>query len=46
MVGGGAGAALSGFVFAVLCGFYDFRIWTKRATRLTYFIVFWPRGGN
>jgi hypothetical protein len=34
--GGAAGAAFS--VFAVLCGFYDFRIWTKRATRLTYLI--------
>jgi hypothetical protein len=40
VAGGGAGAAFTGFIFAVLCGFYDWRIWTKRATRLAYFIVF------
>jgi hypothetical protein len=38
--GGGAGAAFTGLIFAVLCGFYDFRIWTKRATRLAFFIIF------
>jgi hypothetical protein len=38
--GGGASAAITGLIFAVLCGFYDFRIWTRRATRLTFFTIF------
>jgi hypothetical protein len=28
------------FVLAVLCGLYDYRIWTRRASYLTIFIVF------
>jgi len=36
----GVGAAFAGLTFAILCGFYDFRIWTGQATRLTYFIIF------
>jgi hypothetical protein len=35
-----AGAAFTGLIFAILYGFYDFGIWTRRAARLTYFIIF------
>jgi hypothetical protein len=37
---GGAGGAVFGFIFAVLCGFYAWRIWTRRAKRLTIFLIF------
>ena len=33
VVGGGIGAAFTGLIFAILCGLYDFCIWTRRATR-------------
>ena len=30
---------VGGFILAVLSGFYDWRIWTRRARRLTLFVV-------
>jgi hypothetical protein len=36
----GAGTKLLCLLLAALCGLYDWRIWTKRASRLSWLIIF------